>query len=305
MLMGLNTHISVLPIHLTKKNMKKNNLEKELFLYSSHIQKLPNFRTCVEKHYDLMLSMCKTHPLFYKTMFKDTRFNIAITVLCFYFTQKAPTLSDVKNYCVNHGLGSHNSLESLMFFLRVGGRLNVFKSEKDKRILLFNPTEKGLNETRRYLANSLAIFPELLPDYRLEKNHLDSYEGLEKFFIRCAELFFNDVIVSNILPDSQIFLLKDAGHMIFIRLYLEALKQKENPGVATTISYSQIAKETSVSRTHLRRIVDAAAKKSLMTPHENMTLTLHDSFITLAEEYMGLYFAFVLYCLEINPSDEK
>ena len=251
-----------------------------------------------------MLSMCKTHPLFYKTMFKDTRFNIAITVLCFYFTQKAPTLSDVKNYCVNHGLGSHNSLESLMFFLRVGGRLNVFKSEKDKRILLFNPTEKGLNETRRYLANSLAIFPELLPNYRLEKNHLDSYEGLEKFFIRCAELFFNEVIVSNILPDSQIFLLKDAGHMIFIRLYLEALKQKENPGVATTISYSRIAKETSVSRTHLRRIVDAAAKKSLMTPHENMTLTLHDSFITLAEEYMGLYFAFVLYCLEINPSDE-
>lgn len=40
-----------------------------------------------------------------------------------------------------------------------------------------------------------------------------------------------------------------------------------------------------------------------MTPHENMTLTLHDSFITLAEEYMGLYFAFVLYCLDIDPTN--
>ncbi|STQ82604.1 Uncharacterised protein [Hafnia alvei] len=114
---------------------------------------------------------------------------------------------------------------------------------------------------------------------------------------------FNDVIVSNILPDSQVFLLKDAGHMIFIRLYIESLKQKENHGVTANISYSQIAKETSVSRTHLRRIVDAAAKKNLMTPHENMTLTLHDSFITLAEEYMGLYFAFVLYCLDIDPTN--
>ncbi|STQ82603.1 Uncharacterised protein [Hafnia alvei] len=138
--------------------MHKNNLAKELFLYSSVIQTLPNFRQSIGRHYDLMLSMCNTHPLFYKTMFKDTRFNIAITILCFYFTRKDPTLSDVKSYCVNHGLGSHNSLESLMFFLRVGGRLNVRKSEKDKRILLFNPTEKGLDETRRYLANSLAIF---------------------------------------------------------------------------------------------------------------------------------------------------
>lgn len=168
---------------------------------------------------------------------------------------------------------------------------------------MFNPTEKGLDETRRYLANSLAIFPDLLPDYRLKKDHLENYEGLKNFFIRCADLMFNDVIVSNILPDSQVFLLKDAGHMIFIRLYIESLKQKENHGVTANISYSQIAKETSVSRTHLRRIVDAAAKKNLMTPHENMTLTLHDSFITLAEEYMGLYFAFVLYCLDIDPTN--
>jgi len=283
--------------------MQKNNLAKELFLYSSVIQTLPNFRQSIGRHYDLMLSMCNTHPLFYKTMFKDTRFNIAITILCFYFTRKDPTLSDVKNYCVSHGLGSHNSIESLMFFLRVGGRLNVKKSEKDKRILLFSPTEKGLDETRRYLANSLAIFPDLLPDYRLKKDHLENYEGLKNFFIRCADLMFNDVIVSNILPDSQVFLLKDAGHMIFIRLYIESLKQKENHGVTANISYSQIAKETSVSRTHLRRIVDAAAKKNLMTPHENMTLTLHDSFITLAEEYMGLYFAFVLYCLDIDPTN--
>lgn len=279
-----------------------DSLIKKLYDYSAILKQQKNFPQTINHHYKLMIDMCSAHPLFYKMILKDTRLNIALALLCFYYSKKKPSLADIKQWCNNHDLGSPNSVDSLLVFLRVSNRINVEKCEQDRRTFLYTVTEKGKGEARHYLFNGLSAIAELYPAYNIEVNQLEDEEKMRAFFLRRSDLVFNKLFISNILPDARIFLNKDAGNLAFILLYNAAREGQETGQKLLNFSYSQMAKESFISRTHLRRMVNAAAEKGLITIHGSATIEIHPEFVSLAEEYMGLYFASLFYCLEIEPT---
>ncbi|MGL6144072.1 MAG: hypothetical protein ACRC2A_16675 [Enterobacterales bacterium] len=239
------------------------------------------------------------HPLFYKIIFRNSRFIICSTLMYIYYTQSGAALKDVKAFFKGKNIISENSLDSFLFFLRVGRWLEVKKDVQDRRTLLFTPSEYALREVRQ-LVSSMAlpyqiVAPEIPVDELLEHGRF-----LPAFFKNYGQLMAREIYLIDLVPQVGLFITKDAGHMVLLILFMESIRHNSH---MLLLSSAEIAKFSSVSRTHINRILQAAEKSGLLTTKNNVLIELNSSFIVMAERYFSLYMAMVGYGLEAVSRD--
>ncbi len=281
---------------------KTQELVSTLCSYSTQIQRCDGFDDILEYHYHLLTTMYEKNSLFYKTVLKESRIYIIMTLLCFYYTRGETSQAEVKEYCTSMRFASGNSIDSMMFFLRVSGRMNAERNEKNKRVLMVSPTEKGLKEVGNYLLSALLPLNKAYPLLNLSVETVNDKEILSMMYRNMYDLLINRIIINRILPDIHLFTEKDSGHMVILSLYLEALKHSDN-GVLRIFEYPYIAvsKTIAVSHTHVRRIVSAAAGAGWMKMHGKSQIEILPEFMQLVREYMGLYFSVCMHALEFDP----
>lgn len=282
--------------------MTQHQLQDTIARYSQQLKKHPCFREAIQHHYDSLLITYKKQPLFYKTILQSSRFHVVLALLCFHYSDRKAVLADIKEFCVKMGLTSLNTVNSLVTLLRITGRMTLEKSEDDRRVLLYNPSVKGLNETRSYMQVSIPSLKMLLPESTLSAHALEDNTTFEQFFHRSANLLFDEVILSRLVPNSAMFVDKDAGHIIILRIYLMAA-QGEDGKWWLRPNYNKTAKDLSVSRMHLRRIVNCGIMAGLFSEDSEGVLEIHNGFMEMAESYFGFYFSFILYGLNIDPTN--
>ncbi|VEB97434.1 Uncharacterised protein [Cedecea lapagei] len=282
--------------------MKQHQLQTTIARYSQQINTHPCFREAMQHHYDSLMVTYKKQPLFYKTILQSSRFHVVLALLCFHYSDRRAVLADIKEFCVTKGLTSLNTVNSLVTLLRITGRMTLEKSEDDRRVLLYKPSVKGLNETRSYMQISIPSLKLLLPDDALSFHALEDENRFAEFFHRSASLLFDEVILSRIVPYSAIFVDKDAGHIIMLRIYLQARKDERGRWWLKP-NYNKTSKELSVSRMHLRRIVNCGIMAGLFSEDNEGTLEIHPRFMDMTESYFGFYFSFILYGLNIDPTN--
>lgn len=282
--------------------MTYHPLQNTIATYSQKIKSHPRFREAMRHHYDSLLVTYKKQPLFYKTILQSSRFHVVLALLCFHYGDRRAVLADIKEFCVRMELTSLNTVNSLVTLLRITGRMTLEKSEDDRRVLLYTPSEKGLNETRSYMQISIPSLKLLLPENTLSIHALEDEATFTQFFRRSAGLLFDEVILSRLVDNSAMFVDKDAGHIIMLRILLNA-RQDENGRWWLQPNYNKTAKELSISRMHLRRIINCGILAGLFSEDNEGLLEIHQSFIEMAESYFGYYFSFILYGLNINPCE--
>ncbi|HEY3986703.1 hypothetical protein [Cedecea sp.] len=282
--------------------MTQHLLQDTIARYSQQIKKHPRFREAIQHHYDSLLITYKKQPLFYKTILQSSRFHVVLALLCFHYSDRRAVLADIKEFCVKMELTSLNTVNSLVTLLRITGRMTLEKSEDDRRVLLYTPSTKGLDETRSYMQISIPSLKMLLPENTLSIHALEDTHIFEAFFHRSARLLFDEVILSRLVPNSAMFVDKDAGHIIILRIYLMA-RQDDDGRWWLRPNYNKTAKDLSVSRMHLRRIVNCGIMAGLFSEDSEGVLEIHNSFMEMAESYFGFYFSFILYGLDIDPTE--
>ncbi|MBW7983105.1 hypothetical protein [Enterobacillus tribolii] len=285
---------------------KKQELIEKLCAYGNGINENSGFDEAVKRHYDLMAKIYEKNSLFYKTIIRESRIYIVIAILCFFYSRGKTSQAEVREYCKSMKFASGNSIDSQFFFLRVSGRLEAVRNSENKRILMISPTEKLLAEEREYITSALLPLNVLFPALQLPPDFMSDEANVVAMHRNMYELLINRVIISQVVPEVHLFTEKDSGHMIFISLYLEALtyKRRNNnqPGIFE-YPYNTVSKTLAVSRTHVRRIVNAAAKAGWMTVHDNSRIEVTAAFMKLLRNYMALYFALGVYCLELEPGN--
>ncbi|WNJ77427.1 hypothetical protein RJE46_12305 [Cedecea neteri] len=281
--------------------MTRHKLQDTIDRYSQQVKKHPRFREAIQHHYDHLLITYKKQPLFYKTILQSSRFHVVLALLCFHYGDRRAVLADIKEFCVKMELTSLNTVNSLVTLLRITGRMTLEKSEDDRRVLLYSPSVKGLNETRSYMQISIPSLKFLLPENTLPFHALEDENTFANFFRRSANLLFDEVILSRLVPNSAMFVDKDAGHIIMLRIYLGA-KQDDNGRWWLKPNYNKTSKDLFVSRMHLRRIVNCGIMAGLFSEDSEGTLEIHRAFMETAESYFGYYFSFIMYGLDIDPT---
>lgn len=272
----------------------KNQIEIELEQQAIKIRNSPQFHQAISKHGMIISNIYKNHPMFYKIIFRNSRFIICSAMLAIFYTQNEAALKDIKSFFKGKNIISENSLDSFLFFLRVGRWLEVKKAEQDRRTLLFTPTENALRQAHELVSSMALPYQVLAPEIPVA-DLLEQDWFLPAFFKGYGQLMIQEIYLIDLVPQAALFITKDAGHMVLLMLFMESIRHNSH---MLLLSSAEIAKFSSVSRTHINRILLAAEKSGLLTTKNNVLIELNSSFIVMAERYFSLYMAMVGYSLD-------
>ncbi len=269
--------------------------------YSTRLLKNPLFTRALLQHCDLMYDLYRRQPLFYKMMFRDSRFNSILSVCCFVFGNQASSLSDVKHLCARYQIASPNSIIAILTLLKTSGRLSLKRDEQDRRKTLILPTPRGLEELKETIICVFNPLQLLCPSPRLNVQLMDNDEYRHNFYYRAAQSLFRGIRFENIYPEACLFIDKDAGRFLLLRLYRLAHDDQHQRQPVIKNYLSRLSRELSVSRTHLRRMITSAIVAGYFVEETAGNLTLTPAFFQLAERYAALYFSWTLYFSNVRP----
>ncbi len=267
----------------------------------NQIIKHPKFKSAIKEHFIINHAIYKKQPLFYKAMLQEARFNIVLSVCCFVFGHQASSVSDIKELCSRYKIASPNSVIAIITLLKTTHRIRTWRSESDRRKVLIEPTPKGLDELKRYMAGAFIPVNVLFPEYSINLNLFDDKALRHNFFRRAAEYLFRGLTFKKILPEVGLFIEKDGGRMIMLHLYLQAIDKMNSRGATISYSASSLAKEFFVSRIHVSRMIKEAQQAGYLHDREDGFIDIYPGFIQLVENYAGVYFSYVLHYLNIHP----
>lgn len=209
------------------------------------IKNNPRFGEAITEHYRINDAIYKKQPLFYKTMLQESRFNIILSMCCFVFGNQAESVSEIKALCTRYNIASPNSVIAIITILKTTGRIKTWRCTEDRRKTKIAPTEKGLDELKRYMSGAFTPVSILFPTFNINANLLDNDILRHNFFRRAAEYLFRGLTFRKVLPEVGLFIDKDGGRMIMLYLYLQAIKNKTAHGAIIAYSASTLAKEFS------------------------------------------------------------
>ncbi len=247
------------------------------------------FHPAIINHGVLLKDAYKKHPLFYKVIFRNSRFIICSSILSIYFTCPNARLKDIKEFFKGKDIVSENSLDSFLLFLRVGRRLEVSRIAQDRRQLYFKPTESALRETHALISSVARPYQMIFPDIPVAEL-LELPDFIPVFFGAYGQLMIKEIYLIDLVPQAALFISKDAGHMVLLMLLTESIKQNSH---MLLLSSATIAKFCAVSRAHINRMLLAAEKCGLLVTTNNVMIELNSSFFIMVERYFSLYFAMV------------
>jgi DNA-binding MarR family transcriptional regulator len=283
--------------------MDINSTQESLLRQKNLIKSHHRFKDAIREHYRINDTAYKKKPLFYKIMLQEARFNIAFSICCSIFGRKAYSIKDIKELCLKHKIASPNSVIAIITLLKTTNRIRTFRNSNDRRKVLIEPTQKGIDELKDYMRGALEPLILLYPWSYFNVNLFDDNTQRHNFFCRAADYLFHGLTFKKTLPEVELFIEKDGGRMIMLYLYLQAVDKMNSCSAIITYSASVLAKEFLVSRTHINLIISSAQEAGYLYKHEDNTLEIYPCFIQLVEDYAGLYFSYTMHYLNM-PSFE-
>ncbi|HEB0854800.1 MarR family transcriptional regulator [Citrobacter werkmanii] len=281
--------------------MKAKTPSEALLHRKNIIKDNPKFRAAIREHYQINDKLYKKQPLFYKVMLQESRLNIALSVCCFIFGNQASCVSDIKELCSRYKIASPNSVIAIIALLKTTNRIKTWRSPEDRRKVLIMPTQKGIDELKRYMSGAFLPLNLLYPEYNISVDLLDDEVPRQDFFRRAAQYLFRGVTFKENLPEVGVFIGKDGGRMIMLYLYLQAIENMTTRGAIINYSSNALAKEFFVSRIHVSKIIKVAQDTGYLKERADGLIEIYPSFVQLVENYTGLYFAYVMHYLNLHP----
>ncbi|MCO8171182.1 hypothetical protein NJC40_25770 [Pseudomonas sp. 21LCFQ02] len=248
-----------------------------------------NIDSLIKQHYQYLGQYYKVRPFFYKNVLKFDRFMVVLAMLANYYDEHLPSLSKVRELCLQRGYLSKNSLESYFSFFIISGYMEVTHHPDDRRLRIYRPSVRAMAEAVNIV--SAYYFPAL--------GMTDTCDGSAKVSGRTVEAFFRgfkrildaDITLDMLLPESRWLINRDGGHMPMLALFVEALEKQAKAGSGCKrSSYGEMSAGLAVSSTHLIRLVREGETKGYFTTARS-TLELSESFMQLVRKMMLINFA--------------
>ena len=227
----------------------------------------PEFAQARDRHISGKLALYEGNHLFNRLILEEGRFLCYLAVMALHAGQDTTqsstwlTLGRLQREVTELGVASRNRVEAQVSCLRKYGFLTQLAHASDRRVRLLVPSNTLLARD----AKVLGLFLEGLSAFGLSPT--DGIAGppdaaLHKGMRRATLAHLPDIsrLIRRHLPLAPFFA-HDCGYMIMLLLLRGA---KENDGSVVTTGYQRLATQTGVSRTHVRRIVEAARDAGLV-----------------------------------------
>jgi hypothetical protein len=285
------------------------SLSREAERFRTH----PAFPDAVRLYAERLLGIYDRQPLLNRLIREEARWLISGFALYLHFARdpceltSGTTLGRLQALSVAHGLASPARVATLVALMRVGGFLVQTTTQTDRRARRLEPTEAMLAYARPWLAANLDAIRLLGPEAGFHDQLDCDPDFIGRFYREAGTLFMSGVRVMDAVPDIRLFSGRDAGYMILLRLWLSDPDCAFPPRGPMALPYEEVARTFGVSRSHVRRLMEAAAAQGLvrLLADDGRAIEVLPPLVALFAECLALQLAKIAQCARTIAQDHS
>jgi hypothetical protein len=232
----------------------------------------PGFGSALPTYAALMPQYFADNMLLSKVVTEVWRFEMLVYTLYLHDTRDPAnprsglTTTNLEKICAQQKCASKGRVLAILGIMRIGGYLRQKKSELDSRIKHLEPTSKFLNIVEGWNNRILQIIDAVSPADALAAAHLQNPAIGRKMRTRGAEGLLAGFKLLGPFPEVFHFVSSDGGWMLLLYCVAEALRLGDYKTIApVAVDLAAFGKRFSVSRSHLRRLLESAYTEGLLT----------------------------------------
>jgi hypothetical protein len=175
------------------------------------------------------------------------------------------TMSRLKSICADQNIGSPGRIETFVMLMRMFGLLKNMPSPADQRVRRLAPTERLTAMLYERWRGLLAAMTPVMPDAETINAGLSDEVFARGLVRKLGEAFLAGVRPLEDRRARELFGDRNAGLMIALSLMTAGGPAEFPPHGPVTVSISALARQFSVSRVHVRKMLRDAADDGYIT----------------------------------------
>lgn len=231
----------------------------------------PRFLDALFAYDTLMPNHFANNMILNKVVTESRRFEMLVYALYLHDTHD-PTLVEtgltfarLAQLCIKQNVASRGRIFAILGIMQIGGYLKRYRSEHDRRIVMFEPTQKFMVIVEGWNQLIFQIISTVCPEDKLAENH--------KLFPRLgtdmrtngARLLINGWKLLDPFPEVEHFLDSDGGWMLLLTAVAASLRASDGKILEPiSIDLQAFGKRFGVSRSHSRRLLESAYANGLL-----------------------------------------
>jgi len=258
----------------------------------------PAFQDALRLYAGLMTGKLENAPDRVRVTSEEALLFIGIALSAMHLTRdpadprSGATLTRAQAFAARTGLASPSRVSALIGLKKRMGHWRQVNVPEDRRIKRLEPTGKGEQLATLYARTTLTPVQLLSSgaDYLGLLQNDPDFQG--RFAAEAINQYLGGVRASRAAPDISHFMRQVAGRQIMFRLWL-AFVEQDNGSHIITCPYERLAASFTVSRGHVRRMVEAGQARGLFVIHApgGQAIEILPRFVALQEMVGSLVFA--------------
>lgn len=253
----------------------------------ARVQSHPRFAAAVLTLGQNMLALSDTDKTL-DGIFKDAGRYVAAMWAMYLHASGGLTVPRLKEICASSGLVSPGRARALLLYMRYLGYVVALPKQHRGDVARYAPTESFLGSWRDHLRAALQAAEKIEPAVCLVLDRLNEPAVIENV----SRIQSEGLLVWAKKGDQQdpfvrVFMHPHAGNQIVWTLLAASPRGEFPPQGPLAFSIGTAAKHFGVSRTHIRRMIDAAARENLILYAEDGTITFQEG----AREILSRHYA--------------
>ncbi|MDE2445847.1 MAG: hypothetical protein KGO94_06695 [Alphaproteobacteria bacterium] len=232
----------------------------------------PRFLEALKTYHALIPQYFSDNVVLNKVVTEAWRFEMLVYTLYLHDTRETAnprsglTTTNLEKICAQQKCASKGRVLAILGIMRLGGYLRQKKSEIDSRIKHLEPTAKFLSIVEGWNNRILQIIDAVYPEGALAQAHAQNPAIGRNMRTRGAEGLLAGFKLLDPFPEVFHFVSSDGGWMLLLHLVAESLRRGEYKSIAPVeVDLAAYGKRFSASRSHLRRLLESAYEKEILT----------------------------------------
>lgn len=204
----------------------------------------PCFAAARRAYVQAILALYEHHPFMNRLLVEAARSIVFINIVCLHFAYDEadrstwPTLSLLQQTVAFYGLSSARRIEAMVARFIQTGYVHSSPAPADRRARILRPSDKMLAHDLDWIAAHYEPLQAMFPDvgYASTVRRIPEFHGAQRIASSALSAYAATLMAQN--PDVMLFMGRDAGFMVLIKLF--RLAQHTDGRVPGRVSFADL-----------------------------------------------------------------
>ncbi len=230
----------------------------------------PDFRRALFAYAALIPPYFSNNLILNRVVTEAWRFEMLVYTLYLHDTRDPDdprsglTVANLQKICAEQKCASRGRVLAILGVMRLAGYLSRVKSGQDRRVMRLEPSAEFISVVEGWNNRIFQIIDAIFPEGKLAELDRAAPGFGKDMRIRGAEGLLRGWKLLDPFPEVNHFVSKDGGWMLLLTVVAEALRGSSREIAPVSLDLNSFGARFGVSRSHLRRLLEAAYAAGLL-----------------------------------------